>query len=416
MTTIVIGAGVIGVTTAYYLAKAGHEVTVVERHAEAACESSHANAGLIAVGHPAPWASPRAPLALLNSLWRADSALTFRPRLDPRQWAWCLRFLANCTSGRHRTNALRVLGLGAYSLEALTALRAETGIAYDEAARGILYLYRDAAHLAEAAATLRLVGEGRLGFEVKDAAECAGIEPALASARDRLAGAIYCSADESGDARLFTRNLARICADLGVVFRYGTAVSGLTARGDAVTAAVTDRGALSADAFVLAAGSHSPIVARSIGVGLPIQPVKGYTVTVPIDGHQGAPAVGIIDEDERVAFARLGARLRLGGKAEFGGYDTAYRRRDFDAILATARELFPDGGDYAKPEYWACLRPMTPDGPPILGRGRHRNLYFNTGHGAMGWTLACGSGRVTADLVAGRDPDIDLDGLTIDRF
>jgi D-amino-acid dehydrogenase len=355
-------------------------------------------------------------MMLLRSLWQADSPLSFHPSLDPRMWAWCLRFLANCTAARHRVNTLRKLRMSLYSAEVMAGLREETSIAYDQSFGGILYIYRDAAHFERSAEDVRALADGGVRLEVKDPTEAIRIEPALEPVRDKIAGALFCPLDESGDSCSFTRNLALVCAGMGVEFRYRTAVLGLKAAGDAVTAVATEKGDLSADAYVLAAGCHSPHLARSIGVRLPIYPVKGYTVTVPIEGRTGAPTVGVIDEDKLVAFARLGGRLRIGGRAVFSGYDDGHAPRDFEAILDTASELFPDGGDYARPDYWACLRPMTPDGPPILGTGRHRNLYFNTGHGSTGWTMACGSGRVTADLVAGRDPDIDLDGLTIDRF
>ncbi len=413
---IVIGGGVIGVATAYYLAKDGHQVTVIERHAEAASETSFANAGLITAGHSASWASPRVPMMLLRSLWLSDAPLRFRPGLDPRMWAWGLRFLANCTAARYRVNTRRKLRMSLYSAEVMAGLREETSIAYDRGVGGILYIYRDAARFERSAEGVRALADGGVRLEVKDPAEASRIEPALGPVRDKIAGAVYCPLDESGDACLFTRNLALVCEGMGAEFRYRTAVLGLKAAGDAVTAVATDKGDLSADAYVLAAGCYSPHLARSIGVRMPVYPLKGYTVTVAIGDHAGAPTVGVIDEDNLVAFARLGGRLRIGGRAELSGYDAGHTPRDFEAILDTARELFPDGGDYHRPDLWACLRPMTPDGPPIVGTGRHRNLFFNTGHGSTGWTMACGSGRVTADLIAGRAPDIDLDGLTIDRF
>lgn len=413
---IVLGGGVIGVCTAYYLAKAGHEVAVIERQPEAGCETTFANGGLIAVGHAATWAEPSAPLMLLKSLWQADSAIRFRPSLDPALWAWGLRFLANCTAQRYRVNTLRNLRLSKYSHEVMAALREETQIPYDEATKGILYVYRDPARLEHSAKAWALVRDHGVAVEVKSAAESVRIEPALAPARDKFVGAIYSPSDESGDACMFTRHLAKLCEGLGVRFNYGASISGLKANAEAVESVVTDKGEFVADNYVLAAGSYSPSIARSIGVRLPIYPIKGYSVTVPIGGRQGAPTVGVIDESTRVAFVRLGERLRLAGIAEFSGYDTSYKPRDFGTMFKAAKELFPDGGDYDRPEFWACLRPMTPDGPPIMGRGRHRNLYFNIGHGHLGWTMGCGAGRVIADLIAGRRPGIDLDGLTIDRF
>ncbi len=416
MRIIILGGGVVGVTTAYYLAKAGHEVVVIERHDAVAQEASFANAGLIAPGHAYAWASPRAPMMLLTSLFKRDSALKLRLRVDPRMWAWGLRFLANCTAERNRANTVRKLALCLYSRQALIALRQETGIAYDEIARGALYLYRDRALFTAGVRNMAVLNEHGMALEAIDPARCAEIEPVLAAARDKLAGAIYAPSDESGDSRLFTENLARLCRDRGVVFDLGVTVTGLEAAGGRVTRALTDKGPVVGDAYVLALGSYSPIVARRIGVKLPIYPVKGYSVTVPTEGFDGAPTVGGVDEGNLVAFARMGDKLRLTSTAEFAGYDTSFEARNFAGMLRVARELFPRGGAYDRPQYWACLRPMTPDGPPILGPGRHRNLWFNTGHGHMGWTMACGSARIVADLIDGRKPEIDIAGLTVERY
>jgi D-amino-acid dehydrogenase len=246
-----------------------------------------------------------------------------------------------------------------------------------------------------------------------DPAQAAEVDPALAPVRDRLAGAIFAPTDESGDARLFTLGLAEACASRGVAFRYGETIRGFRMAGDAVEAVVTDRGEAAADAFVLALGVYSPHLARQLGARLPIYPVKGYSVTLPVAGRNNAPKIGGVDEDNLVAYARFGDRLRLTATAEFAGYSTEHTPSDFGHMLSAARDLFPDGGDYGQPSYWAGLRPMTPEGTPILGRGRHRNVYFNTGHGHMGWTMACGTGRITADLVAGRTPEIPLDGMTL---
>jgi D-amino-acid dehydrogenase len=416
MRTIVMGGGVIGVTTAYYLAKAGAQVTVLERRPEAGQETSFANAGLIAPGHANAWASPRAPLTLLKSLWREDTALRFRFSADPRLWAWGLRFLANCTAARNRVNTLRKFRLCLYAREALIALRRETGIDYQACTQGALYLYREAAHLRTGVATMQRLAEHGLTYEAVDRDRCVELEPAFAPVKDRIAGAIHCPLDESGDCHLFTRNLAALCAGMGVDFRYGVPVAGLRTAGDRITAVLTDRGEVAADAYVLALASYSPEVARSVGLRLPIYPVKGYSLTVPVGGRNLAPTLPGVDEHYLVAFARLGDRLRLTATAEFAGYDTGFTARDFAPMLRLARELFPDGGDYDRPDYFACLRPMTPDGPPILGRARHRNLYLNTGHGHIGWTMACGSGRITADLVTGKEPELELAGLTVQRY
>lgn len=415
MRTIILGGGVIGVTTAYELAKEGHEVTVLERQSSAAAETSYANAGLIAPGHATAWASPSAPVTLLKSLVRDDTALRLRFTIDPRMWLWGIHFLRNCTTARNRANTLAKLRLCFYSQEALKALRGETGIAYEALTKGVLYLYRDPENFEKGVNHMAFLRDHGHRQEVVDRDRCIRIEPALEAVRGEIAGAVYGAADESGDCRLFTQNLARIAEEKGVAFDYDTTVKGLRASGDLIDAVVTDRGELSADNYVLALGSYSPFVVRSLGIKLPIYPVKGYSLTIPIDGHNGAPSVGVIDEDHLVAFACLGDRLRATATAEFTGYDTSHKADDFKAMLRIARGLFPEGGDYDKPEYFACLRPMTPDGPPVLGKGRHRNLFFNTGHGHIGWTMACGSARVVADIISGRKPDIDLKGLTFPR-
>ncbi|MCP4329067.1 MAG: D-amino acid dehydrogenase [Alphaproteobacteria bacterium] len=416
MKVAILGGGVMGVTTAWYLAKDGHEVVVLDRHGSVAQETSFANAGYIAPGHCYAWASPRAPIILLQSLTRDDAAIRWRLKADPRMWAWGLRFLANCTAARNRTNTLVKLRLCLHSQHELKALREELGISYDETVRGVLYLYRDAAHLETAAANAALLRDNGLAMETIEPAKCAEIEPVLASSQDRFAGAIFCPSDESGDCRLFTERMMEQAQALGAVFQADTDISGLRAEGDRVTAAETSAGPVTADAFVLALGSYSPFVSGTVGVKLPIYPAKGYSMTIPVAGRNGAPAVPVLDEHSLIAFSRFGDRFRATATAEFSGYDQSFQPRDFAPMRRVAQNLFPEAGDYERPDYWACLRPMTPDGPPVLGRGRHDNLWYNTGHGHIGWTMACGSARITADLIAGRDAGYDLAGTEVGRF
>jgi D-amino-acid dehydrogenase len=416
MTVAVLGAGVLGVTTAYYLAKAGEAVTVIDRQPGPAAETSFANAGLVAPGHSYAWASPRAPLILLKSLWRNDTALRYRLRFDPAMWSWSLRFLANCTAAANRRNTLVKLELCKYSREQLVALRAAEGLRYDEVVKGSIYLYREPEHFETGKQTTVLITDHGYPMEAIDMDRVVAIEPALARSRDRFAGAILVPKDESGDCRLFTERLAAICKNLGVTFRYGTTVQGFEAEGDKVTSATTDRGRIGADRFVLSLGSYSPFPARSIGLKLPIFPVKGYSMTVPVKNPAEAPTVGLIDEGYLVAFSRMGDRLRMTATADFAGYDTSYTPREFETMLKVARELFPEGAHYDQQSPWACLRPMTPDGPPIMGATRYRNLFMNTGHGHIGWTMACGSARMVADLMLGRKPALSFDGLTLDRY
>ena len=412
MTTIVLGAGVIGVTTAWELAKTGRAVTVIDRETGPALATSFANAGLVAPGHALTWASPRAPRILFKSLYRDDQALRLKLTADPHMWAWCLRFLMNCTAERARTNTLRKLRLCAYSQQSLQALVAETGVEYDAVRRGLLYVYRDAAALERGMANMAILREGGQHMEALDGAGVARIEPAFETSRTPVAGGVYCPGDESGDAHKFTSALADRCRAAGVQFRYGATVVGLDADGDRVTGVLlADGSRIEADEVVLALGCWSPQLGRKLGLSIPVYPVKGYSATVPIGERNAAPIVGGVDENNLVAWCRMGDRLRLTATAEFTGYDTSHRPSDFASMLGAARDLFPDAGDYDQPSYWACLRPMTPEGTPIFGRGRHRNLWLNTGHGHMGWTMACGSARIVADLMAGRRPDIDTIGM-----
>ena len=412
MKVLVLGGGVIGVTTAYYLAKDGHEVTVVERHPAAASETSYANAGLVAPAHAYAWASPKAPKILFKSLFMKDQALRLKLRADPRMWRWALRFLAQCTEERARINTLCKLRLCVYSVERLNEVVADTGVAYDGLAKGNLYLYRSGQSFEKGVAHTAILREQGVEMRVLDRDGLAGIEPALEPVKDRLAGGMHAPGDQSGDARMFTRNLAAWCAGhLGVHIEYDTRVTALVASGGRIERTVTDRGARDADAFVLAAGHGSPFLSAPIGVELPIYPCKGYSVTVPVGRSNLSPKIGMVDEDHLVAFCPMGERLRITSTAEFSGYDKSHSAKDFRAMFNVARDLFPGGGDYSRPEHWAGLRPMTPTTVPIFGFARYRNLMLNVGHGHIGWTMACGSAKVVSDLLAGRDPGIDLDGM-----
>jgi len=414
MKIVVMGGGVIGVTTAYELARDGHDVTVVDRQPQAASETSFANAGLIAPGHAYTWASPRAPKILVKSLFRDDLAFKLRLNADPRMWSWLFLFIRQCTDQRARLNTIRKLKLCLYSQQALHEVVSATGVSYDAHSGGLLYFYRTQAGFERGVANSAILRDHGLPLEIVDRDRVATLEPALAPVKDRIAGAIYAPLDESGDAHLFTGALAAFCRDkMGVRLAFETTIHGLEVLGDRVARLITDNGEFTADAYVLALGCDSPIVVRQIGIRLPIYPVKGYSVTIPVRPGDTAPHLGGVDEEHLVAYARMGDRLRLTAKAEFGGYDRNHRPEDFRHLVQVARDLFPAGGDYARPRYWAGLRPMTPEGTPILGQTRYRNLFLNTGHGHMGWTMSCGSARIIADIIAGRTPDLSLEGLTL---
>jgi D-amino-acid dehydrogenase len=414
--TLVLGGGVVGVTTAYFLAKAGHEVTVVEEKDALGLEATASNAGIIAPGHSFAWASPRAPRMLLQSLRGEETAIRVRLGSDLRLYTWGLRFLRECTAERARRNTLVKLRLCQYSQAVMNELVAAERLQYDAITKGALYLYRDAAELEAGVKKMALLAEHGQKQEILGAAEVARLDPVFEPVQGKIAGAIRDVGDSSGDGRLFVENLARVCRDaLGVTVRLGARVTALRGEGDQIESVLTSQGPLTADNYVLALGVGSPSVARTAGVSLPIYPAKGYSSTFPLKPRGLAPTVPGVDERWLVGWSRLGDRLRLTSTAEFAGYDWGWTPRDFNNILRLARDLFPDAADYDQGQYRACLRPMTPDGPPILGLGRQRNLFLNCGHGHMGWTMACGTARIVADLMTGRMPALDLAGLTLRR-
>jgi D-amino-acid dehydrogenase len=416
MKTLVLGGGVVGVTTAYFLAKAGHEVTVVEEKDALGLEATGANAGIIAPGHSFAWASPRAPRMLWQSLRGAETSIRVRLAPDLRLYTWGLRFLRECTAARARRNTLIKLRLCQYSQAVMNELVRVERLEYHAITRGALYLYRDPAELAAGTRKMALLAEHGQKQETLDADAVAKLEPAFEPVRHKIAGAIRDLGDSSGDGRLFVEGLMRVGqGTLGVAVKLGTRVIALQAEGDRITGVLTSAGLLTADSYVLALGVGSPIVARTAGLRLPIYPAKGYSSTFPLRPDGLAPTIPGVDEQWLVGWSRLGDRLRLTSTAEFAGYDWGWTPRDFNNILRFARDVFPDAADWDRGEYRACLRPMTPDGPPILGLGRHRNLFLNCGHGHMGWTMACGTARIVADLMTGRTPVLDLEGLTLRR-
>lgn len=410
MKTIVIGGGVVGVTTAYYLARDGHEVDVVDAAPQLGTGATGSNAGLIAPGHSFAWASPTAPRMLVKSLFGKQTAIRVKIKPDPRLYAWGLRFLRECTAERARANTLVKLALCQYSQRLLNELAAEENIDYGQTNRGILYLYRDQRDLEVGAQKMQLLAEHGQKIETLDPDGVIDVEPTLGPVRDRIVGAVYGLTDGSGDSQLFTNKVADVCRKMGVTFHMKRQVRGFDADAESVNGVVTDQSILRADNYVLSLGIDSPKIAKTVGVRLPIYPAKGYSVTFPISEANDAPVVGGVDEELLVAWCRLGDSLRMTSTAEFTGYDRTWKAKDFWNIHKMAQILFPNAADYSRGSYRACLRPMTPDGPAIIGRGPHANLFYNTGHGHMGWTMACGSSRAVANLMAGTKPDFDISG------
>ena len=418
MSVIVLGAGLLGVSSAYYLQQLGHEVTVIDRQASPAAETSYANGGQVSVSHAEPWANPGAPLKLLQWLGREDAPLLFRLRADFRQWLWGLQFLRECTPARTRHNIRQIVRLGSYSRAQLQALRRDIGIQYDESTQGILHFYTSQREFdaAEApAAQMRALGCDR---RVISADEAVAIEPALRHIRGQLAGATYTAEDESGDAQRFVAALARRCEADGVRFLMSHTITALRSAAGAIDhVEVTDGEGrfqrLRADAYVLAMGSFSPLLVQPLGIRLPIYPAKGYSVTMPVKDAALAHQVSLTDDEYKLVFSRLGDRLRIAGTAEFNGYDRRLSAPRCEAIVRRVEALFPGAGDSSRAQFWAGLRPATPSNVPIIGRSQLPNLYLNTGHGTLGWTHACGSGASIARIVSGLAPDLDFDFVGI---
>ncbi len=401
----------VGVTSAWYLAQAGHEVLLVERQPQAAMETSFANGGQISAAHAEPWARPSILPKIVRWLGREDAPLLFRPRADWAQWEWALRFLLECLPGRFERNCRARAGLAEYSRACLLALRERVGIAYDQASRGILHFATDARDfeaLARGAEAMRAFGVSR---EVKSAQECLALEPALRNSQDPVTGGVYAPSDQSGDAHRFTRELARLASQCGVSLRFNTAVKAIESDGAAVSGVLLqDEQRLTADAYVVALGSYSRLALRPLGIRLPVYPLKGYSVTLPLGPAEegAAPSVSLTDEAHKIVISRLGQRLRAAGTAELTGYDTEVNAVRCAAIARRLRQLFPGLGAITTLDTWAGLRPATPSNVPLIGRTRLSNLFLNTGHGTLGWTLACGSGRALADLVSGRRPEVSF--------
>ncbi|MES2073107.1 MAG: D-amino acid dehydrogenase [Pseudomonadota bacterium] len=416
MKVLILGAGVIGTASAYYLAKAGHEVTVIERQAAAGLETSYANAGEVSPGYSAPWAGPGVPLKAIKWLMMKHSPLAIRPSLDPQMWRWVTQMLMNCTSKRYEINKSRMLRLAEYSRDCLQQLRTDTGIHYDERTQGTMQLFRNQQQLDGAATDIAILQRYDVPYEVLDKAGCLAIEPALAHVQHKFVGALRLPGDETGDCFKFTQNLARMAEELGVKFQYGVSIQRLLKEGDQLIGVQTSAGEMKADRYVLALGSYSPLLLRELGIRIPVYPIKGYSITVPITDAQCAPESTVMDETYKVAITRLGDRIRVGGTAEITGYNLDLRKSRRDTLEHSVTDLFPGGGDVSRAEFWTGLRPMTPDGTPVIGPTPYRNLFLNTGHGTLGWTMAAGSGRMIADVVSGRRPEIATQGLFMDRY
>ena len=416
MKVLVLGGGVIGVAAAYYLAKAGHEVELVDRQSGPALETSFGNAGEVSPGYSAPWAGPGVPIKAIKWMLMQHSPLVIWPMLDPAMWRWGAMMLANCTEKAYALNKSRMVPIAEYSRDCMKALRAETGISYDDRALGTLQLFRTQKQLDSIGGDVAVLKQYGVPFEVLDREGFCKVEPALKLTQEKFVGALRLPGDETGDCFKFSNRLAEMAAALGVKFRWDTRIQGLQVGGGAITGVHTDAGLLKADRVVLALGSHSAQLLQPVGIRIPVYPVKGYSITVPITDAQYAPESTIMDETHKVAVTRLGDRIRVGGTAELAGFSLNLREARRGTLNHVVTDLFPKGGDVSKASFWCGLRPMTPDGTPIVGTTPVQNLLLATGHGTLGWTMAAGTGRVVADLVSGRQPEIDIAGLNMARY
>ncbi|MBA1144494.1 D-amino acid dehydrogenase [Mesorhizobium neociceri] len=416
MKIFVLGGGVIGVTTAYYLAEAGHEVTVFDRQKGPALETSFANAGEVSPGYASPWAGPGIPLKAIKWLLMKHGPLVVRPAFDPHMWTWLLKMLRNCTADRYAINKARMVPLAEYSRDTLKALREATGIAYDERTKGTLQLFRTQKQLDGTGGDVEVLKKYGVPYELLDPDGCIGAEPALAGVREKFVGGLRLPGDETGDCKMFTDRLAELCVARGVTFEYGTQIRRFTKNRNRIVSVGTDQRSRAADAYVLALGSYSARFMRLLRRPIPVYPVKGYSITVPIKDAAAAPESTVMDETYKVAITRLGDRIRVGGTAEISGFDLRLHESRRRTLEHSVGDLFPDGGDLKAASFWCGLRPMTPDGPPLIGRTEFSNLYLNTGHGTLGWTMACGSAKVLSDIISSKVPDIDVRELGPERY
>ncbi len=389
---------------------------MIDRQPGAALETSFGNAGEVSPGYASPWAGPGVPKKALGWIMDKYGPLVVRPQADPAQWRWMLQMLRNCTAARYAVNKARMVRIAEYSRDCLRTMRADIGIAYDERSQGTLQLFRKQYQLDAIGGDVAVLKQYNVPFEVLDVDGCVRAEPGLAATRERFVGGLRLRDDETGDCLLFTQRLAELAAGMGVKFEYNVNITSIDVAGGRVAQVTTNKGAFTADNFVVALGSFSPFAVRPLGIKVPVYPVKGYSITVPIIQEAAAPQSTVMDETFKVAITRLGDRIRVGGTAELSGYEIKLIPNRKITLDRSLTDLFPGAGDLSRAEFWSGLRPMTPDGPPIIGQSGYPNLFLNTGHGTLGWTMACGGARVLADQIVGRAPEIKSDDFNLRRY
>jgi len=415
MRVVILGSGVIGVTTAFYLARAGHEVTVLDRQASSALETSFANAGQISPGHSAPWAAPGIPLKALKWMLQEHAPLSIKPDGSLFQLRWMWQMLMNCSAARYAVNKKRMLRLAEYSRDCFKELRASTHVQYEDRQQGTLQVFRTEAQFRSAEKDILVLKQTGVPFELLGHSELARAEPALAAVQHKLAGGLHLPNDETGDCQLFTAALTEMAKKLGVQFLYGVSIESLVMSENKIAGVKLTNEVITADAYVMALGSYSTNMLRGI-VDIPVYPVKGYSITVPIVNADKAPVSTIMDETYKIGITRFDNRIRVAGMAELVGFNTQLKAKRKATLEMVLNDLFPGAGDVELNSFWTGLRPMTPDGTPLVGATSVSNLFLNTGHGTLGWTMSCGSGSVLADIISGNKPAIDVSELNLTRY
>lgn len=416
MKVVILGGGVVGTASAWYLTQAGHEVVVIDRQAGPALETSFANAGQISPGYASPWAAPGIPMKAIRWLFMKHAPLILHAKADPAMLRWMIAMLRNCTADAYRINKERMVRIAEYSRDRLIELRRDTGISYDEGTKGTLQLFREQKQLDGIAKDIAVLQADGVPFELLDRAGCIAAEPGLAHSEAPFVGGLRLPHDETGDCFKFTNALAAMAQAQGATFLQGCTISHMVEENGRIAHVETSAGQVKGDAYVVAMGSFSPMLLAPLGIRLPVYPVKGYSITVPLREASHAPVSTVLDESFKVAITRLGDRVRVGGMAELNGFDLSLPPARQATLEHSVRSLFPGAADYAQPNFWCGLRPMTPDSTPVIGPTRYPNLYLNTGHGTLGWTMSCGSGHVLADIISGRRPAIETDDLAISRY
>lgn len=416
MNVIVLGSGVIGLTSAWYLAKAGYQVTVIDRQSTSAEETSFANAGQISYGYSSPWAAPDIPLKAIKWLIQKHSPLVVKPNVSPEFYSWTMKFLKNCNLQSYQINKNRMLRIANYSRECLIDLKESLSLEYEGQQKGTLQVFRNQAQVEAVEKDIALLQESGTQFKLLNIDECINKEPGLALVKNKIVAGLHLPNDETGDCFLFCQQLTKLAINAGVNFNFNVQINHLLSDNDKIIGVNTSIGTLKADAYVVALGSYSVNILKPHGINLPVYPVKGYSLTIPITNEEYAPTSTVMDETYKVAITRFNKRIRVAGTAELAGINLELSKKRKATIAMVVQDLFPQGGDLSKAEYWTGLRPMTPDGTPVIGKTKISNLFINSGHGTLGWTMACGSGKLLADAVADIKPDIDTEGFDLFRY